>query len=433
MWRRAAVLALCALFAVQVYRAATQSITVDEARVYIDFIRPDPPALLNQYEAAHHVLQTYLSWLFVKAWGGSEIVLRIPALLACLAYFAFAYRFSVRLFSGGPLLFAAVLALASNVLILDHLSLARGYGVALALFAWAFLAAMDRRLFAAGILSGLAVAANLTFLIPVCALAVVITLTGPRHRTLLTEYAGPAFVTGALLLMLPLSHVDPARHFYYGAYSLGETARHLVEGSFGRWSAAGAVIAVAAIALSAAAGSSTASLTFSISLVAVVAGHVLLNVRYPLGRTGLWGVFLITAAALSGIAALKRRSRWWGFAGTALCAAAAALSLAHYTPKSTGEWAFNKSTKRFMTIIRDREHGRNRPFLVSGHEEYKFPADYYRVRFNLSNMKEFPFGDPRSGADYFLFYGDRRYQDAERFHAAIIEEDRSCESLVAAR
>ena len=72
-----------------VYRAATQSITVDEAFVYLEFLDRPWQALFEKYDAAHHVLHTCLSWLIVvisrklrsKSYPGSEL----PSLVCWLA------------------------------------------------------------------------------------------------------------------------------------------------------------------------------------------------------------------------------------------------------------------------------------------------------------------------------------------------------------
>src|SRR5690348_15294868 len=58
---RAAVILLVALFAVNVYRAATQSITADEAVTFVRWVRPPLRDLIPQpYDPNNHVLNSVL-------------------------------------------------------------------------------------------------------------------------------------------------------------------------------------------------------------------------------------------------------------------------------------------------------------------------------------------------------------------------------------
>ena len=58
IWSRLAFAWLVLLTALNVYRAATWSMTIDEARVFIDFIATPFQTLFASYDAAYHVLQT---------------------------------------------------------------------------------------------------------------------------------------------------------------------------------------------------------------------------------------------------------------------------------------------------------------------------------------------------------------------------------------
>jgi hypothetical protein len=437
-WRWLAVLFLAALFALQFYRAATLSITVDEARVFTDFIHPDPPLLLSSYDAAHHVLQTYLSWYFAKRWGGSELVLRIPALLAAIAYFAFVYRFTARIFGAhGPARFIGILVLAANPLVLDHLALARGYGVALALFAWAVWCALNDRLWGAGVLSGLTVAANLTFLIPVCALAVVVFVFTSRRRAMIFEYVAPGVLTCALIVLLPLLHVKQ-EHFYFGASGLAQMLVSIMEVSLDRRSwGTPVLIAGLALGLSALVAAASAlrsknrparmlSLTLFLSLLLTIAVHLVWRTPYPYLRTTIWLIFLVTAAALPAV-------REWPKAVIGVALVTGVLYLTQYDPRYVQEWRFTASVKRYMQIIRQREAASQRSFLVSGAFEFRYPLEYYRIRMRLHAMREVPFDSPADNADYYLFHGPGRHDMMRQWNSTLIEDDQRCLCLLAAR
>lgn len=458
MWRIVAALFLSALFGLQFYRAATQSITVDEAHIYLDFIRPN--AILNNYEAGHHILQTYLSWYFARRWGGSELVLRIPALLACIGWFAFSWRFSGYLFGRGALFLAGVIVLASNPLLLDHLTIARGYGLAAAFFGWALYASIRfvetggrNFLTAAGVLSALTVASNLTFMIAVCGVA--LATVGLRLRRgyaavdWLNDYAGPAVVIGALIVMLPLTHLDPGEHYYFGASKLADSARSLALATFDRrWN--GSLVPVAAYGVTGAAlialaagvwralrdrpSNAVPALICGIALAAglavAIVAHYVTRTPYPMERTGLWIYVLLSVGALSGCAALMSQFasvRPVISAGLFMLGAAYAWQ---YDTRYVLEWREMANVKQFMSEIGKRESGRNRKFTVSGDFAYVYPADYYRIRWKMANMAPMKAGGATPGADYYLLQDQHK---AESLGAAILEERPLCRCLLAAR
>lgn len=96
-----AALLLCLLFGVNVYRAETQSITVDEAFTHTRFVVPPFAAMHTFYDAGNHVLNTLLAKLSVSLFGVSELALRLPSLLGGLLYFAGLLLVSRRLFGPG--------------------------------------------------------------------------------------------------------------------------------------------------------------------------------------------------------------------------------------------------------------------------------------------------------------------------------------------
>ena len=85
----------------------------------------------------------------------------------------------------------------------------------------------------AGVAAGLAIAANLTLLVPSVALGVILLVIETRGRfwTVVDEYGGPAVIIGFLFLVLPLARSTP-EHFYLGANSLGESIDSLWDASF---------------------------------------------------------------------------------------------------------------------------------------------------------------------------------------------------------
>jgi len=239
------------LFAVNVYRAATQSITVDEAFTYTRFVVPPFSAMRTSYDAGNHVLNTLLAKVSVSLFGASELALRLPSLLGGLFYFAGLFLVSRRLLGLGGWFLLSIALNSLNPFLLDYLSAARGYGLALAFWIWALVlllrwrpAAPLRDLALAGALMGLSIAANLVFVVPCAALAasflVISTAADWRSSgalSALKQTIGraaaqllPAACVAGLILWAPLQAARRA-DFYYGAPTAKEAVNTLAEGS----------------------------------------------------------------------------------------------------------------------------------------------------------------------------------------------------------
>ena len=349
--------AVAFLFAVNVYRAWTQSVTIDEARSYNLFIAEPISRMFAVYDATNHVLQTVLSKISIRVFGLSEFTLRLPTVLGGLLYLVSGYRLSRYLFGRGWLLTLSVLALGLNPAVLDYLSAARGYGLGLGLLMWAFTHLVlyledrdERRLFKAGIGLGLSVAAMLAFLYPAVALAVAVAgilavegwLSGKPGEArrgvwlVIDRLAGPGFVTAFVLLVLPLSHAA-REHFFYGVHRIDEFVSGLVALSFfhnsrvwvvgrflpmfGSWyGVLWAVIVPAFLLATLIIGAITvrrwvrlrrfAALekndrvlvllggAMALMLLMIVAARHLFGVLYPSGRTGIYWAPMMTLAVL---------------------------------------------------------------------------------------------------------------------------------------
>lgn len=122
------------LFAYTAYRAATLSITWDEAFSYLQFVRHEIfiPEKYEMMDANNHFLNTWLNIYFVKWFGVSELVLRLPALIAHLLFLFYSYKL-LKNFENKWLALASFLIINLNPYILDFFSLSRGYGPSLGL------------------------------------------------------------------------------------------------------------------------------------------------------------------------------------------------------------------------------------------------------------------------------------------------------------
>jgi hypothetical protein len=72
---------LVAVLTMNVYRAYTQCITIDEAFSYRMFVRAPFRDMLKRYDANNHVVNTLLEKATTRLFGASEFTLRIPSLL----------------------------------------------------------------------------------------------------------------------------------------------------------------------------------------------------------------------------------------------------------------------------------------------------------------------------------------------------------------
>ena len=122
------------LFAYTAYRAAVLSITWDEAFSYLQFTRHEIfiPEKYEQMHANNHFLNTWMSIYFVKWFGVSEFVLRLPALIGHLLFLFFSYKL-IKDFENKWLVLASFLIINLNPYILDFFSLSRGYALSLGL------------------------------------------------------------------------------------------------------------------------------------------------------------------------------------------------------------------------------------------------------------------------------------------------------------
>jgi len=365
------VLLFALLGAVNVYRASTQSITYDEAVTYDAFVVGPLGNAFTGYNANNHVLFSVLAKFTTAALGPSELGLRLPSVLAGWVYFVVVFLLCRHLFGRGPIFWLAAVALACNPLVLDFLSAARGYGVALALFMVALYqvvvilvssssshgGAGRGRWVVVSLALGGAVSANLTFLFPAVGLGMAaLTLTAVDTlgagraslwrfaRTTVLSLAGPGPVMAAVLLVVPLTLAE-REHFTYGASGLSETVTSLVNLSVWHhptgWyidtvgEMVGSVVSTYLVPLTLATLFATAGIigaravrarkssvltaqdrallllagTLTITLAQLVAVHYLWDVPYPLDRTGLYFVpmFVLVPPLVADRAGVWRR------------------------------------------------------------------------------------------------------------------------------
>ncbi len=121
MWRWVLWALFSGLLALNVYRADTQSLTVDEAFTYNRFVSQSPQEALVHYDANNHVLNTLLCMISVRLFGVSEVTLRLPSLFGGAIYLLAMLWLSEWIFGMGWRMIVSFAALSANPIVLDYL------------------------------------------------------------------------------------------------------------------------------------------------------------------------------------------------------------------------------------------------------------------------------------------------------------------------
>lgn len=395
-----------------VYRAATQSITYDEACTYLQFMTGSWRQAWTDYTANNHVLFTLLAKLSTTVFGVTELTLRLPTLLGATLYLASAIVLCRRMAGSRGMAFLGVAALALNPFVLDFLVAARGYGLALGLLLGALAVFTGRRhrqlarrrlaLAGTSLALGLMVAANPAFAIAagaVMASAAAVVLTSERRSALgsLGWLVLPGAFLAAGLLAIPLAHVRRDL-FFYGAETLADGIHSLIAASLQHHRTAvldvqapivgtlvnliaygalpvGALLLAVAIArrfriVSASQDTADDRRTAAFVVVAgatllapllAVTLHVVARMPYPQERTALYLIPLFTLAPLGWAgtrAVLDTSSRRWGTASLGLVGGAFLLVYVlelNWTQFRT--WSFDASSRRLFMLARTVHEG----------------------------------------------------------------------------
>ncbi|MCS7313916.1 MAG: hypothetical protein RMI94_10755 [Bryobacterales bacterium] len=451
----AALLWLAGLGAVNLYRAATQSITADEAFTYNHFAGGDVP--VRVYDANNHVLFTWLARAAVATLGLSELSLRLPSVAAGWAYLAWAFVFARRWIARPWLFTLTVAALSLNPFLLDFLSAARGYGLALAFFGWAFYWAV-RDLAAAApsrarwrwiaVCLALAVAANLNFAVPGAALAgafcVLTALAKPPAARRLAELVRSLLLPGLLLAAAMLAWpLRTARReaFYFGVEELRQTLQGLIFYSFCYrsperpsalqvffWTVAPwwtlAVLGIAAVLCGwglARMGKWSvegwppdrcllmlASMTSWLGLGILLLLKNLFGLKYPVDRTAIYWIPLVTVLGLSVAAAARNRLTRLASSPLAAFLALACVQYAlQFDTSYYAQWRYDAGTREMVETIRRREAAAPRPRVRIGASWVFEPSlNFYRQRYRLEWLENVTRDGPRGDYDYYLLVGE---------------------------
>ena len=303
-------------------------------------------------------------------------------------------------------------------MIVDAMSEARGYGMALACWMWALELLLEsvesfspQKLNLAGLCLGLSVAASLAFAAPAAALLAVylvwsrgsgIPRIAARNLVLI------ALLTAFVLLVIPMNRAE-WKTLAIGATSLRQTINELTALSLGTsLEVVGAIsrIAVALVALAGVAAAirnwqrrdaalvGLAGPTLALTLLLLLAAHRWRHTPFPLeGAIYLIPLLVLTVAA--GILKLNRRPAQIAFlsvSGVILACQLAAFPLGMYA--SGRQFAGGRSLAKAL-----RTNAGTAPVRIGVSVAAEPVLDYYRARYRQGNWQP----QPLNGAyDYYV-------------------------------
>jgi hypothetical protein len=404
---------LAALVAVSLYRAVTQPVTSGEAWNYNRYIAPPWVESLSRFDVNNHVLNTLLVRISTARLHVTEFVLRLPSLLAGVLYLWAVYRLARRWFGGGLVFLTVIGLLTLNPLVIDAMSEARGYGMALACWMWALELILEslesfsaQKLNLSGMCLGLSVVACLAFVAPAIALLAVCLLWSSGRAPVLI-----AFLTAFVLLVIPLNHAE-WKTLAVGATSLRQTINELTALSLGTSLKVFGGIARVALAMLTLAGLAAAvrhwrrqdgaliaftGATLALTLVFLMAGHIWLHTPFP--QEG--AIYLIPLTVLPVTAAiLKGKNKAAQIAFLALSSVLLARYLSEFP---IGAYTVGREFAGGRILAKTlREKVGRGSARIGVSPDVEPIMNYYRTRYRQGNW-QFIEGQPFAGSyDYYI-------------------------------
>ena len=422
-FRIAALVLLSTLLAANFYRAATQSIVHDEALSWQFYLSGPVSAIFQTYTANNHFLATILFRLSITLFGNSEFAMRLPTVLAGAWFFWTVFQLCGLIFGDGWLFLLACAALTLNPILLDFLVAARGYGLAMAGLFWALYQMLvwlhdrengvsadllHKRLWKAALGCAIAVAANLTVLMPVFLLAAAFCVllllnselpssgkarkkskkakpeaaqTPGRSYTSFLHFVVPIVLLAIVFLLASPIELARREDLYTGTAAAMESLRSLVHVSFAYGNGSGIMprvertwsdialvllpvvtltaLVIAIMAIRRARSPLVVATLFSSlavvgSAILLAAAHLLSGIPYPEDRTGIYFVPLASLAALGFARILFERPgfpRWIGMAAALVVASFAVEFAAQWNVNSFWVWRYDADTKRIFEAL----------------------------------------------------------------------------------
>jgi len=419
-----------------------QSMTIDEAFTYNLYLSKNLHVILTHFDANNHVLFTLLAKAAVSLLGKAEWVVRLPTILAGLLYLVVACKLCRLLLGCGWLFLLGLGAMSLNPYLLDFLSAARGYGLAIALLMLAIYFLLlyldstgEQFLPRVGVTLGLSVAANLNMIFPAAAIVLAAwVLARTRIWTMVSKLGLPMLIVAFCILVVPLSHATRGQ-FYAGNDSISGTAvsltalsvwhprstsemDHYITVPVAMW--IGWLVAILVIAvLRHSVQTRFLGLSFGINILLLIGGHYALGLKYPDFRTAVYFIPLFTLLILAFLKTLDKL-RWLQLVCALPLLALVALYVAEWNVSVYGEWPFDSSSRNVGKLLRER-----RPKRVYASWELVEALNYYRDRYNLTEFPPLSSANPEGDYDVYILSPSDYAVVSEKHLQTIFKDDRS--------
>jgi hypothetical protein len=164
----------------------------------------------------------------------------------------------------------------------------------------------------------------------------------------------------------------------------------------------------------------------ALAFPAVLAAHLLFNVPYPEGRTGIYWIPLLT---LAGLMLAKIWERATIFLAVPMVACIAAYA-ADFRVSYYADWPYDRDSKTLANLIRERKPTADRKLRVEGSWQLEPSFNFYRVSDHLDWIAPEERETPKPGADFYLLLA----QDAHfvnDLHLKILFQGKESGSILA--
>ncbi len=425
------------------YRAAHQSITVDEATTYLNYVQGQWTNVWGPYDPNNHVLFSILAQISVRLLHISELSLRLPTVIAGFFFVIGFHRVLELTVDSRAIRGIATVTVSLAPLLLDFSVAARGYGLGITLLVWALYFSIRGRDLWAGIFAGLAISATFNLALSVLGIAVCPLLLGVGRWRARLRRANRVFEPAAIVLLAicyPVIRQAQESQFYIGTPSLKDALYDFVAltveagAGHGGWLGSTAMIraterfllpAVLLLILWAAVRwfrrepnrrrELLPALGLLLLLAAVEASHLLLRINYPEDRLTL-PIFVFLALAWA-IAVARVPNRPLRVANGLIAVVLFAQFLNQFHVAYFTVWRFDAGIRTVARRLRDDLRGKPPRSVSVSATWYHTPAlEYYRRVYNIGALQPIERNDPvkLDGYDYYVLNGDDRGRKAEK-------------------
>jgi hypothetical protein len=423
------------------YRAAHQSITVDEASTYLNYVRGHWTNIWGPYDPNNHVLFSILAQISVRLFHLSEFSLRLPTVIAGFFFVIGFHRVLAITVDSRAIRWITLVAVSMAPLLLDFSVAARGYGLGITLLIWAVYFSIRGRDFWAGIFAGLAMAATFNLAFSVLGLAVCPLILGlGRWRARLRRVNSVVEPAAVVLLAIcyPVIRQAHTDQFYIGHSNLRDALYDFVNLTVraapnrGGWIGSGAAIralehfllpAILLLVIATSARlflrdksslrSLLPALALLLALALILASHLLLGFNYPGDRLTLPLFVLLALAWAIAVAQIPNRIFRLANGVIAIVLIAQFAHQAHLYYFTI--WQFDAGIRPVARRLRDDLRGKPPNSVAVSATWYQTPAlEYYREAYRIAALKPIERMDPAplEGYDYYVLNGDDRGKKA---------------------